>query len=219
MLPEVQAPSLQHQHVPHTVIADDGHSTESTSQRDSTSAHVAAVDIAELRRLREETELIYQAINRTKQEIAALSANGIDSVEFERLTRELHAVVGGTERSTEQILAAAENIEAAASILCSTVQGEHAQGVARDIQDHVVRIFEACNFHDITGQRIGKVLVTMQFVEGRIAHMKAIWNGIDAVTSSARMHRPADKLLSGPALPGDGDHVTQSEIDDLFGTN
>ena len=178
------------------------------------------VDIAELCRLREETELIHQAIHRTKQEIASLSMNGIAGVEFERLTRELHAVVGGTERSTEQILAAAEDIEKVANLLCTIVQGEHAQGLARDIQDHVVRIFEACNFHDITGQRISKVLATMQFVEDRIAHMKVIWNGIDAVANAAQSsqrHQPANKLLHGPALPGDVDHVTQDEIDALFG--
>ena len=50
---------------------------------------------------------------------------------------------------------------------------------AVDIQDKVIQIFEACNFQDLTGQRITKVVSTLRFVEDRIMQMMDIWGGIE----------------------------------------
>ncbi|MFX5180191.1 hypothetical protein ABTC53_19940, partial [Acinetobacter baumannii] len=79
-----------------------------------------------------------------------------------KVTGELGAVVGGTEEATQQILEAAEAIDQAASALGKTMSPDQQAQLSEDIQDRVVGIFEACNFQDLTGQRISKVMTTMK---------------------------------------------------------
>src|SRR5262245_35153704 len=110
-----------------------------------------------LRQLKDETDAIHRTILHTKQEVATLHA-GTFSEGKPRATRELGAVVDGTERATLQILDAAEIIEEAAKLLAASVKQGQERALAQDIQDHVLRIFEACNFQDLSGQRITKVL-------------------------------------------------------------
>ena len=40
--------------------------------------------------------------------------------------------------------------------------------LSEEIQERVVSIFEACDFQDLTGQRISKVMATMKFIEDHI---------------------------------------------------
>jgi chemotaxis protein CheZ len=138
-----------------------------------------------------------------------------------RVTRELDAVVESAEQATEQILSAAEDIEDAANTLSASLKREQEQSLALDIQDNVLRIFEGCNFQDLSGQRIAKVLTTLKFVEERIAHMIEIWGGIDAfgtyaVAATAELDRVA--ALHGPKLDGEDGHATQDDVDALFAT-
>ena len=49
----------------------------------------------------------------------------------------------------------------------------------------MVSIFEACNFQDLTGQRIKKVMTTMKFIENHITVMMDIWGGVDAIKAHA----------------------------------
>lgn len=59
------------------------------------------------------------------------------------------------------------------------------------MQDHVVRIYEACNFQDLAGQRIGKVITMLIMLEERLVAMiqasrrrrRATDSGIEAFTS------------------------------------
>jgi len=165
------------------------------------------------------TDTVQGAISHTKQEIATLHA-GTFSEGRPRATRELNAVVDGIERATEQILDAAEIIEEAANSLSASVRHEQDKALAHDIRDHVLRIFEACNFQDLSGQRIAKVMATLQFVENRIARMMEIWGGAEsfkAYTAAAmaeRQRHPA--LLRGPRLDDEPGHASQADIDALF---
>ena len=174
----------------------------------------------ELRELKSETDAIYLALNRTKQEIAALHVNAFGPPPA-RMVRELDAVVESAERATQQILGAAEDIEDAANTLSASLQRQQEQALALDIQDNVLRIFEACNFQDLTGQRIAKVLTTLKFVEDRIAHMIEIWGGIDAFrtyTATAATDLNGDATLHGPKLDDDDGHASQDDVDALFAT-
>jgi chemotaxis protein CheZ len=179
---------------------------------------VETANADELRRLKAETEAIHVALNRTKQEIAALHANAFGSAPVQ-VTRELDAVVESAERATQQILGAAEDIEDAANTLSASLKNQQEKALALDIQDSVLRIFEACNFQDLTGQRIAKVLTTLKFVEERVATMIEIWGGIDAFrTYAATAEREVDrnKMLHGPKLDGDEGHVSQEDVDAIF---
>jgi len=177
-----------------------------------------ACNANELRQLKSDTDAIHLALTRTKREIAALHANAFGPAPV-RVTRELDAVAESAERATQQILGAAEAIEDAAKTLSASLRREQEQSLALDIQDNVLRIFEACNFQDLTGQRIAKVLTTLKFVEERVAHMIEIWGGIEAFrpyAAAATLDR--NSLLHGPKLDGDEGHVSQDDVDAMFAT-
>jgi len=128
-----------------------------------------------------------------------------------RVAHELNAVVEGTERATQKILAATEEIDAAANNLSAALDGRIEQGLAQDIQDHVIKIFEACNFQDLIGQRVAKVLATLNFVEDHIGRVLE-----ELKTASASRRR--NGMLHGPRLDGDPGHASQDEVDAMFGT-
>jgi len=177
-------------------------------------------EIAEAQKLKAELDLIYDAIKKTKTEIATLHLTGFEGPEMKRVTHELDAIVGGTETATEGILAAAEFIDQAANTLSASLKSEQDKALAHDIQDHIVRIFESCNFQDLTGQRITKVVATLKFIETHIVRMMEIWGGIESfndVTPAAMAERDADQsLLNGPKLEGEAGHASQDDIDALF---
>jgi chemotaxis protein CheZ len=177
-------------------------------------------EIAEAQKLKAELDLIYAAINKTKHEIATLHVTGFEGPEMKRVTHELDAVVGGTAKATESILAAAEFIDQAASSLSAAMKSEQDKALAHDIQDHVIQIFEACNFQDLTGQRITKVVATLKFIETHIVRMMEIWGGIESfkdLSPEAMSERDGDlRLVNGPKLEGEMGHASQDEIDALF---
>ena len=176
--------------------------------------------IGEAQKLKTELDLINDAINRTKHELATVHVTGFNGPEMKRVTNELDAVVGGTEQATQTILNAAEEIDQLANTLGAAVKSDHEKGLAGDIQDKVVRIFEACNFQDLTGQRITKVVATLSFIEEHINRMMEIWGGMEAFREFAPepfAEREGDaKLLNGPKLDGDIGHASQDDIDALF---
>jgi chemotaxis protein CheZ len=176
-------------------------------------------DMQEALRLKVELDSIYEAISRTKREIATLRYAGAQGQEITRVTDQLGAIVLGTETATNSILAAAEKIDDLSSNLSSRLSGGD-QEIAREILDHVISIFEACNFQDITGQRISKVVNAMRFVEERVHHMIDIWGGLesfkDVETLDDSKPRGEAALLNGPALASDKGVTSQDAIDALF---
>jgi chemotaxis protein CheZ len=175
-------------------------------------------DQHEAAKIKAEMDLIYEAINRTKREIATLHVSGCNGQELSRVTNELDAVVLGTEGATETILAAAEAIDERAGNLVAKLKGDD-QGLAHDIQEYTVQIFEACNFQDLTGQRITKVVGTLRFVEERIIKMMDIWGGVESFKEIEveLEHRMGDQsLLNGPSLDSDHGIASQDDIDALF---
>src|SRR3569833_1084997 len=176
--------------------------------------------IEQCEKLKVELDLIHDAINRTKGEIATLHAKSFNGEEMAKVNGELGAVVGGTEQATQQILEAAEAIDNAASALGKVTSPDQQKILSEDIQERVVAIFEACNFQDLTGQRISKVMTTMKFIEQHILEMMEIWGGVDAIKAHAppsnNTHKRNDKLLNGPKLDGDAGHASQDDIDALF---
>lgn len=171
-------------------------------------------------KLKVELDLIHQAIDRTKREIAVLHGQSFSGQEMMKVTGELGAVVGGTEEATQQILEAAEAIDEAAGALAKTQSADQQARLSQDIQDRVITIFEACNFQDLTGQRINKVMTTMKFIEHHINVMMEIWGGVDAIKAHAPAvidERVGDaRLLNGPKAVGEDGHVSQNDIDALF---
>lgn len=128
-----------------------------------------------------------------------------------RLEQELNAVASGAEQATQRILAAAEAIGSASGTLSAALDGKIEQGLAQDIRDGVIQIYEACNFHDLIGQRIGKILAALKFVEDHIARV------LDEIkTASAASGNADGHALHGPRLDGDDGHASQHDVDAMF---
>lgn len=171
-------------------------------------------------KLKAELDQIYTAINETKQEIATLHVSGFQGKEMTRVTHELDAIVSGTETATEGILSAAEAIDQIAAQLSAKVKDASDRGALDDISQKIILIFEQCNFQDLTGQRITKVVNTLKFIEDRIGRMIDIWGGLETF-QGLEVEGFAEKigdaaLLNGPKLEEDPGHASQDDIDALF---
>lgn len=179
-------------------------------------------EIKEAAKLKHELDLMQAAIARTKSEIVALRYDGASSERIRSVTDELDEVVAGTEGATETILSAAEIIDNNASGLSASLSATDA-GQALEIQEQVIAIFEACNFQDITGQRINKVVTALRFIEERVESMLEIWGassfeGVDAAEHGAGdADEPEGRsLANGPSMPQAEDQASQADIDALF---
>ena len=173
---------------------------------------------AEVNMLKNEVRALSLAIQHTKAEIAALRPQNSNDDRLIAVTNELDAIVSATEGATNVILEAAEKVDNLACQLQSQT-GEGIVGhIAEDIRDAVVAVFEACNFQDITGQRITKVVKTLQYIEERVNKMIDIWGPDTFEDLPAPPEVSADaeaRLLNGPQLENQG--VSQADIDKLFG--
>jgi chemotaxis protein CheZ len=135
-----------------------------------------------------------------------------------RAAGELAVAVESMETATQKVLASIEAVDDCARVLVSALTDDYHHGLAQDIQDHVVRVYEACNFQDLAGQRIGKVIATLVMVEEQLA---LVIENCNNVTSAARPDKtaasqPSGDLLNGPRLDGDGGHASQQDIDLMF---
>lgn len=184
----------------------------------------AAAADGQLEGLRAEVCELSQSIVETKRQIAALRNRNNPPDRLIRANDELDAVVRATEGATETILAAAEDIDAiAARMRASSALPANELAALEDISERTIRIFEACNFQDITGQRISKVVNTMKFVESRVERMIEIFGGPDSfadleppeVTPTAAIPDADAGLLHGPQLATDRP-ISQDDIDKLF---
>lgn len=160
-------------------------------------------------RLASELHLIADAIGGGEMKIRGQAPT--DAGPMTRIGHELMEVVKSTERATQQVLAATEEIDQVAKNLSVTLRGNFEQGLVQDIQDLVIRIFEACNFQDLAGQRITKVLSILDFVEDHVGRVLE-----DVARDAAATGHEGAKFLHGPRLDSDSGHVTQAEIDAMF---
>jgi chemotaxis regulatin CheY-phosphate phosphatase CheZ len=153
-------------------------------------------------------------IEDARSEISSLSPDGADSAGIPRAGQELDAIVEATESATDTIMQAAEDIMSSES--------NDFDEYKKLVNTELMKIFEACSFQDITGQRISKVVKTFNHVEDRVSKLIAIL-GItnnDGTPIDAKpildpdAEESDDDLLNGPALAGEG--IDQSDVDSLM---
>jgi len=155
-----------------------------------------------------EVEELGRTIANAKAEIAALRVDDIKDRDIPFATDELDAIVAHTASATHEILESCETLDEVAA----SVTGD----ASAKLQDATTRIYEACSFQDITGQRITKVVTTLKAIEAKVAHIITTFGpeAIEAVTMSAPAQSPEDDLLNGPQLPALA--MDQSDIDKLL---
>jgi len=183
-------------------------------------ADLSEDEIKEAADARVEIAQMVRAIGQAKTEIASIKHPYLE--EDDRVvaaSSELDAIVRSTEAATNKILEANEDIEKLINEVGRTHHDdEEIQVVVDKVAQNVIKIFEASNFQDITGQRVNKVIKTLRYIEDRILAMIEIW-GREAFQNlpvdHARPHNEAaDELMNGPQLENEG--ITQGDIDKLF---
>jgi len=162
--------------------------------------------------LRLELAAVHDAIARNRQELTALIGTSKER-RMARAAGELGAAVAGMEIATQKILHQAEGIDECARALAATLKDDYKRGLAQDIQDHSVQIYEACNFQDIAGQRIANVIETLNLIEEQLSAMLTRCDG----GAAGPVAKAAENgLINGPKLDGDTGHASQIDIDGMF---
>lgn len=157
-----------------------------------------------------EISYIATYIAKMRDEIAALRPNDIRSERIPTAGAELEAIVRNTENASNQIMSAAERIMA---LDPSEVATYHAT-----VQDCVLEIFQACSFQDLTGQRVRKIVESLNHIEGRVARFSQVMGVEDApIPETDEDRRKRELLLNGPAL--NGPTTAQDDIDALFSSD
>lgn len=163
-----------------------------------------AIENAHEAAYKHELAAVRDAIKRSERELAELRRG----VPAPRLQQELGAAIGGMDEATQKILQATEVIDESARALQASLQNDYNRGLAQEVLEQAVRIYEACNFQDVAGQRIGKAIAALKHVEQQLDRLSDIWGKVE--------HAPAAKLINGPKLASDTGHADQHEIDRMF---
>ena len=149
-----------------------------------------------------EIEELDRSISQMRQEVARLPVDDIARTHIPCATDELDAIVTHTAVATETILESCEVLDTLAETL--------EDGPSHMVQEMTMRIYEACSFQDITGQRIAKIIATLQAIEAKVGHIRGAFGN-----PSSQPALPDDaSLLNGPQLPANA--MAQAEIDLLL---
>jgi len=121
---------------------------------------------------------------------------------------ELDAVVKAAEDATNTILDSAEKIQ---NIVTNLDEDK-----STIILEEITKIFEACNFQDISGQRINNVVNTLMEIETSVNELLAELEGkVTIETKAKEVKAPSDDdLMNGPQL--EENTPSQDDIDKLF---
>lgn len=159
------------------------------------------------------TELreIADYISGAKDEIRNLQANDIKDNRIPEAGKELDAIVQSTEQATNTIMEQAERLMAADASDAEAFQGE--------VNDAVMQIFEACSFQDITGQRISKVVETLNFIDHRISRLAEVIGSGDAEGHLSELEAASEErkkkfMLHGPQHSDEA--ISQDDIDSML---
>ena len=154
-----------------------------------------------------EIQDLFDHIAKAKGDIARAQPNEIKSERIPRAGKELGAIVESTEGATHAIMEAAEEIMAAGS----ANGGGDSEAI---VEGACMRIFEACSFQDVTGQRISKVVNTLTFIDERLDTLLEAYGGVADSAPPAAAVDTSDPLLNGPQLEGEG--ISQDDVDLMF---
>ncbi len=147
-------------------------------------------------------------INDARKEISFARPSDIQDKHIPTATDELEMIVKSTEEATSAIMDSCEILEQEAE-----KEGGPSGYV---VSEEVTKIYEACSFQDLTGQRVSKVINSLITIEGKVAKMIEILGsripGIDAPEEEEPQGDAA--LMNGPQMPDKA--ISQDDIDKLL---
>ncbi|PLX36158.1 MAG: chemotaxis protein [Hyphomicrobiales bacterium] len=144
-----------------------------------------------------------------KNELVHLRADDMKHNRIPDAGRELDAIVEATEEATNTIMNAAEELMGADPSDTDAFQAL--------VSDKTIEIFEACSFQDITGQRISKVVSTLNHIDERLDTLMnklKMPENLPPLEESNSEKRQRELLLNGPQMKGDA--IVQDDVDALL---
>ncbi len=145
-------------------------------------------------------------IEETRHDMGMARPSDITGKHIPGATDELSAIVEATSEATGTIMDCCDVILENAG----TVGGEHGDAISAE----VMKIFEACSFQDVTGQRVSKVVKTFNDIEEKIDKLVSVL-GVKVSGSPEEDTRSEDeKLLNGPQMADQA--ISQDDIDKLM---
>lgn len=171
------------------------------------------MQISDKTEMENELRKIADYIVTLRREIAVLQANEMHMEKIPAAGQELAAVVTSTEGATHEIMAIAEKV----------LSGDASDPAAYKafVDNEMMALFETCAFQDITGQRISRVVKTLEHIEARVSRF-ASYTGVKDETGHANDREAEDAarrenlLLHGPSIADEGN--SQPDIDRLLET-
>lgn len=165
--------------------------------------------------LRGKVDTLYQEvwglardIVQARTQIAELRPGALKRDNLPRAIQEMHEIVQTTEDASNAIMESAEGITKA--------MPDDTDAKFREvIQNSIQNIFESCAFQDLTGQRISKVMTTLQLIDEHLEGLQELLGAeFEDPEADAPPSSEEEDLLAGPALEGEGND--QDDIDKLF---
>jgi chemotaxis protein CheZ len=182
------------------------------------SVAAASMDQAALDKVKAEVEAIAARITLTKQEIANLKHPLAKEDKLHSAATELSAVVKSTEEATTAIMQVAEHLDEIVREVVAHVSDSYVISRLNEMTDQTTKLFEACSFQDLTGQRITKVVRTIDYIEERVETMQVICGRKDiakmAPSDDGIVKKDGELELHGPQAAEQA--ISQDDIDKLF---
>ncbi len=146
-------------------------------------------------------------IEETRTEIGMARTSDIKGKHIPGATDELDAIVAATSEATGTIMDCCDVIQDKAS----AVGGENGDAITGE----VMKIYEACSFQDITGQRVSKVMKTFNDIEEKIDRLVSVL-GLKTgdIGEEEDTRSESEKLLNGPQMADQA--ISQEDIDKLL---
>jgi chemotaxis protein CheZ len=173
---------------------------------------MALIDDSAIRR---ELNDIADYIQALRREISALQANDLRHRRIPAAGQELAAIVKAAEQASNTIMECAEAAMAA--------DPSDPAAYRAFVAERMTAVFEACAFQDITGQRVAKVVETLEHIEARVSRFadatEAKDTGGPANDKEANeAERKLRLFIHGPSLANEdeAERATQVDIDRLF---
>lgn len=158
-----------------------------------------------------ELKALQKIIDEARHEIGAMRPTDIKDKHIPTATDELDAVVESTAEATNTIMDACDVIMEKAM----AAGGENGDAITNE----VTKVYEACSFQDITGQRITKVVTTLREIESKVHSLVKVLSEKLPVEQqegdSGEEEKAGDAaLLNGPQMPANA--ISQDDIDALL---
>jgi len=159
----------------------------------------------------EELKALLDYIQKSKSDIAQIKPKDLSVNAIPDASNELDAIVKATEEAAGSIMDAADEI----GQLAAETDGE----MAEKLEAISMKIFEASSFQDITGQRVTKVVSTLQHLEEKLSELADTIGDDSSHIKEEEPEVPPEEmanedLLHGPQLEGEGN--SQDDIDALL---